>query len=87
MVEGLTELDAVVRRSVGGERGARREKRSTERQALDVVPVEVGHQGVGVDRVTRRDSSCPKYRTPVPRSNRIGSRPGSLRTTDAVFPP
>ncbi len=87
VVEGLPEPDSVVGRAVDVEAGAGRRQRGEEGQALDVVPVEVGDEGVARGTARRAAGSQPKKRSPVPRSSTIGSLARPSIATQAVLPP
>ena len=68
----------VLGRAVDVEPGARLEHGREERQALHVVPVDVGDERRARRRARCGSSVSPQKRSPVPRSRTIGSWPGRL---------
>ena len=73
LVEGLAQARRLVlRRAVDVEPRPRREDGREERQALHVVPVEVGDERRARERLGSGRAVSPQKRRPVPRSSTIG---------------
>ena len=80
-----------LRRAVHGEAGPGIMQGAEEGQAEDVVEMEMGQEGGGMQRGPQSPhllcSTSPSARSPVPRSTMRGSSPSMLTTRHEVFPP